>query len=127
MLLIFTLFIVHTIKILQYTSTFNMYNVPVHYTMYTVQCTLYNIHCTMYTVQYTLYNVQCTMYTVQYTMYNVHCTIYTVQCTMYSVQCTMYGVYCQSPECIGDFMLYSLVVQYSSVVVKQCQNRSLTI
>ena len=57
-------------------------------TLYTVQCTLYNVHCTMYTVQCTLYNVHCTMYTVQctlctmYTVYNVHC----VKCT----QCLVY-------------------------------------
>ena len=64
----------------------------VHCTMYTVQCTLYNVHCTMYTVQCTLYNVHCTMYTVQCTLYNVHCTMYTVQCTLYNVHCTMYIV-----------------------------------
>ena len=43
-------------------------------TLYTVQCTLYDVLCTMYTVQCTLYNVLCTMYSEQCTLYSVHCT-----------------------------------------------------
>ena len=75
----------------------------VHFTEYTLNCTMYNVH--LYT---TLYIVQCkcTLYNVQYIIkavsssgagdgfdiiqYSIHCTLYSVH--LYIVHCTVYIV-----------------------------------
>ena len=56
-----------------------------HYTVYTVQCTLYSSHSTMYTIQFTLYSLHCTMYTLQFTLYNAHYTVHTVKIYLWNV------------------------------------------
>ena len=37
-----------------------------------IHYTIYSVHCTLYTI----YNVYCTMYNVQYIIYTIHCTQY---------------------------------------------------
>ena len=57
--------------------------------MHNTQCFI-SFHCTdiMTTVHYTMYTVPCTMYIVHYTPYTVQCTLYDVYCTLYIVHCT---------------------------------------
>ena len=68
--------------------------------MYSIQCILYSVHCTC-TMHYTVYSLRCTLYIVDYTLCNVHrtYTVYTVQCilglfTICSTQCIVYSAYC---------------------------------
>ena len=57
-----------------------------------VQYTVYSMQCTVYNVQYTVYNIQCTVHRVEYTVYSMQCTVYSVQYTVYSTQCRVYSV-----------------------------------
>ena len=60
----------------------------VHYTLYTVQCTvnrvMWEVHCTLYVVQCTSWHKH--IKSVNRTMDHVHCIMYSVQCTLYSIQ-----------------------------------------
>ena len=62
------------------------------YSVYTVQCTEYNLllHCTMYSLQSAEYKVQFTVYIVQRTDYNVRCTLYTAHWAEYNLLCTLF-------------------------------------
>ena len=88
-----------------FTWFYTVYMVLYNYTVYIVQCTVYNVpyyninyntHCTIYIEQYTVYSVLCTLYsivgyTVHYTVYPtiLYCTVYNVECP---VLCTLYVV-----------------------------------
>ena len=69
----------------------------VHYTLYTLHCTLYTtnytlhtIHCPLYTTYYTLHITHCLQYTTNYTMHTTRCLLYTTNCALHTEQCKLY-------------------------------------
>ena len=56
-----------------------------HYTTFTIQCTLHYVHYTVYIIHRSLYNVHCTTFTIQRTLHYVHYTVYIVLRSLYNV------------------------------------------
>ena len=113
---------------------YNLFSDHAYCTMYSVQCTLYNVHTRRlwtYRDQQLLYNIQCTVYIVHCThtlfvdvwrsiaIATVYSTVYNVQCTMYSVQCTVYTVQCTHTLCV-DVQSSIAIVQCTMYSVHHC-------
>ena len=90
------------------------------YSMYNVQCTVYNVLCAMYCVQCTGFNVLCAMCSIQFTVHNVQCTMYSIrcihECTVYKVLCTLHLLSeVSSPSSINSsYVIFMLMIPCSS-------------
>ena len=86
-----------TIQCTLYTLNYSMYTVHcrlfnVHYTLTTIQCILYTIRCQLSNIHYTLHTIQCILYTIRCQLFNLHYTLPTIHCTLYNGHCTTYSV-----------------------------------